>query len=229
MIPLVILAGGRATRLAAHSVERPKFLIPLGDGRVFADLQLEWVRAQGFRDVTLSVGYLASMIRDEIGDGSRYGLRIRYVEDGHTPLGTGGAVRQAMQPLGTAAAILYGDTMLDLPCPQVVQAASGTHALMTVIECPKEHVANADFDGAHVTYEKKNPHLAWRFIDYGFSVVSHEFLSQIPAARPSDLAETFAAASRRGELKGFLATVPFREINTPDALEAFKRWARAKA
>jgi NDP-sugar pyrophosphorylase family protein len=226
MIPLVILAGGRATRLGAQSVERPKFLAPLQGQKVFADVQLAWVAAQGFRDVTLSVGYRAEMIEQAIGDGSRFGLTIRYVEDGPTPLGTGGAVRRAMASLNQQVAILYGDTMLEVNCAEVVKAAQGTDALMTVIACPSDQVANADFADGRVRYEKRSPDPSFRYIDYGLSLVSPGFLAEIPADRANDLADTFAAFSKRGALAGYLATQPFREINTPEALEAFRAWAK---
>lgn len=228
MVPLLILAGGRATRLGPHSDDRPKFLMPLGDGRVFADLQLAWVHAQGFREVVLSLGYRAEMIREAIGDGSRYGLAIRYVEDGASPLGTGGALKKAMGGSAGPVAILYGDTMLDLDCPAVVRAAAGAYALMTVLACPANEKPNARLEGTRVDYDKRHPDPRWPDIDYGLSVVSPEFLAALPDTTPFDLAEAFTAASREGRLQGFRATRPFREINTPEALDAFRAWARGR-
>ncbi len=227
MIPLLILAGGRATRLAEHSVARPKFLMPLGDGVVFADLQLRWVHEQGFREVVVSVGYKAEMIVEAIGDGSRFGLSIRYADDGPAPLGTGGAVRRAASVDGrfpTQLAILYGDTMLDIDCAEVVAAAASTHALMTVIDAPPGQQPNASLftDSAGrllAHYDKRAPDPRWTQMDYGLSVVSQAFLEAMPSTVPFDLAEPLMAASRAGRLAGFRATRPFQEINTPEALE----------
>ena len=225
MIPLLILAGGRATRLGPHSDDRPKFLMPIDEGRVFADLQLAWVRGQGFTEVVLGLGYRAEMVRAAIGDGAKYGLSVRYVEDGAAPLGTGGALKKAMRGATGPVAILYGDTMLDLDCRAVVRAAEGTYALMTVLTCPAGEKANARLDGTRVDYDKKHPDPSWRDIDYGLSVVSADFIAALPDTTPFDLAEGFTAASKQGRLVGFRATQPFREINTPEALAAFRAWA----
>jgi NDP-sugar pyrophosphorylase family protein len=222
MIPLVILAGGRATRLAALSSDRPKFLAPVDPERCFADVQLAWVRAQGFRDVTLSVGYRAEMIRAHVGDGHRFGLEVRYAEDGELPLGTGGAVKRAFPVAPQAVAVLYGDTVLDLDCREVVEAARGALALMTVMVAPPGEQPNATLEGGLVRYDKRAPQPTWRHIDYGLSVLSDRFLTSIPDTTPLDLAEPLGAASRHGELRGFLATRPYQEINTPEALQAFQ-------
>jgi NDP-sugar pyrophosphorylase family protein len=224
MIPLLILAGGRATRLEAHSDDRPKFLMPVDDRRVFADVQLGWVHAQGFREVVLSVGYRADMIRGFVGDGSRFGLQVRYAEDGATPLGTGGAVKRAFPTPPPQVAVLYGDTILDLPCAEVVAQAKGAWALMTVSRCPPSEKANAHLEAdGRARYDKKQPDPSWRHIDYGLSVLSQGFLSAIPDTTPLDLAVPLATASKEGRLQGYLATRPFHEINTPEALAAFRQ------
>jgi NDP-sugar pyrophosphorylase family protein len=184
-------------------------------------VQLAWVAAQGFSDVTLSVGYRAEMIREYVGDGQRFGLRVRYAEDGATPLGTGGAVKRAFPTPPPSVAVLYGDTVLDIDCRAVVAAAQGTHALMTVLPCPANEKPNATLDGALARYDKRAPEVAWRHIDYGLSVLSGQFLAEIPDTTPLDLAEPLGVASRAGRLAGYLATKPFHEINTPEALAAF--------
>jgi NDP-sugar pyrophosphorylase family protein len=87
---------------------------------------------------------------------------------------------------------------------------------------PPGEKPNASLEGGLVRYDKRAPAPGWRHIDYGLSVLSRVFLEGIPATAPLDLAEPLAAASARGELRGYLATEPFREINTPEALEAFR-------
>src|SRR5215471_4661761 len=93
--PLLILAGGRATRLGDLSDDRPKFLVPIASGLLFADFQLRWARRQGFREVRLSVGYRGEQIEAYCGDGARFGLALSYAFDGPISLGTGGAVKRA--------------------------------------------------------------------------------------------------------------------------------------
>lgn len=223
MVPLVILAGGRATRLASRSADCPKFLMPVAERRVFADVQLAWVAEQGFTDVVLSIGYRGAMIRQYVGDGARWGLKVAYAEDGDSPLGTGGAVRRAFATPPPLMAVLYGDTVLDLDCRQVVAEARGATALMTVMEAPRGEVPNAHLENGLVQYDKRAPRPDWKHIDYGLSVLSLAFVEEIPLVTPVDLADVFSSVARRGELRGHLATRPYHEINTPEALEAFRR------
>lgn len=224
--PLLILAGGRATRLGALSDDRPKFLAPVvGDRMCFADLQLLWARKQGFRDVRLSVGYRGEQIQEYCGDGSYFGLRITYAFDGERPLGTGGAVKRAYAEPPPWLAVLYGDTILDLDCRALVlqAAANDAYALMTVMaDPPPGHARNAYLDGDRVRYAKARPEPGWRHIDYGFQVLSRAFVAEMPDEVPLDLAVPLEAASRRGLLHGALAGSRFWEINTPESLEEFR-------
>lgn len=225
-VPLVILAGGRATRLGSLSDDCPKFLMPLADGATFADLQLSWARDQGFVDVTLAVGYRGRQIEAHCGHGARYGLRLAYSDDGPVLIGTGGAVRKACPRPAGPVAVLYGDTILDLDTRAVVELAraSGAEAVMTALEDPPAgHTCNIGLEGDRVTYSKAHPDPAFRHIDYGFLVLSPGFISQLPETSPLDLASALEAASARGAVRGFQVSRPFWEINTPEALALFRR------
>src|SRR5688572_33434669 len=94
-IPLVILAGGRATRLSGETKGRPKFLVPISEELLFADFQLKWAREQGFEHVILCIGHEGEQIRKYCGDGSRFKIDVSYSEDGRELLGTGGALKKA--------------------------------------------------------------------------------------------------------------------------------------
>jgi MurNAc alpha-1-phosphate uridylyltransferase len=93
----------------------PKALIPI-NGRPFADYQLTWLSRQGITDVVYCIGYLGAQIRAAIGDGSRFGLAVRYADEGDDLKGTGGALRGALDAglLAETFFVLYGDFFL--PC-----------------------------------------------------------------------------------------------------------------
>src|SRR5580765_1987193 len=91
----VILAGGEGTRLRPLTTRVAKPVVTLVD-RPFIVYMLEWLRRFGVGDVVLSCGFLAGGVRAELGDGERYGLRLRYAEEPE-PLGTGGALRYAAE------------------------------------------------------------------------------------------------------------------------------------
>jgi len=94
---------------------------------------------------------------------------------------------------------------------------------MTVLADPNEaHIRNAELRGDKVTYSKSAPKQTWRHIDYGFLVLSRAFIEEIPETLPLDLSEPLERASAAGRCDGYLATEHFWEINTPEALAAFR-------
>lgn len=87
--PLVMLAGGLAMRMRPLTGNTPKSLLEVA-GRPFIFWQLEYIYAQGIRDVVICLGYLGGQIRNLIGNGEKFGLSISYSEDSPSQLGTGG-------------------------------------------------------------------------------------------------------------------------------------------
>src|SRR5436190_842448 len=94
-IQCVILAGGLATRMRPLTETLPKALLPVA-GTPFIDHQLGWLAAHGVTRVVLSIGYRGEMLRDHVGDGGRWGLSIRVVDEGTRLRGTAGALRLAL-------------------------------------------------------------------------------------------------------------------------------------
>src|SRR5260370_3888064 len=92
-LPVVILAGGLATRLRPITERIPKSLVEVA-GKPFLAHQLALLRSNQITEVILCIGYLGEMIEQTFGDGSDHGLTIRYSYDGPELLGTGGAIRK---------------------------------------------------------------------------------------------------------------------------------------
>src|SRR5262245_61988290 len=132
-LPVVILAGGLATRLGPLARQTPKCLLEVG-GRPFVHHQLRQLRAQGVRRVVLCLGHLAEPVVESVGDGSAFDLEVVYSFDGAQPRGTAGAIQAALPRLGPAFFVLYGDSYLECRYQAVQDAfeAEGRLALMTV-------------------------------------------------------------------------------------------------
>lgn len=110
----VIMAGGKGTRLYPYSALMPKPLMPLGDMPIL-ELLLRQMRSAGIRDVVIAVNHLRHLIEAFFGDGSKFGLSIRYiVED--KPLGTAGALSEIFDLLDDNFFVANGDllTTMDL-------------------------------------------------------------------------------------------------------------------
>ena len=129
----LILAGGQATRLRPLTSRVPKLVVSLV-GRPFIGYMLEWLCSYGVDDVILSCGFLADGVRSVLGDGSAFGVRLRYVEEPE-PLGTGGALKYAEDLLDERFFMLNGDglTDIDLSAQLAQHERTGARATLGLI------------------------------------------------------------------------------------------------
>jgi NDP-sugar pyrophosphorylase family protein len=231
-LPVVILAGGLATRMRPQTETVPKALLPV-NGRPFADIQLEWLHSAGVRDVVYSVAYLGDLIRRHVGDGGRFGLRVRYVPDGEHTLGTAGALRRVIdsEAVPDTFAVINGDSFLSLDLTAIESAfrASGCPALMTVMRNrDRWDASNAVYtEGRVVVYDKSRPD-RWRprmeWIDYGFTVLTRRAVTDAaPPGEVRDLSDVMRDLSLAGQLAGFEVTDRFFEIGSPSGLADLER------
>src|SRR5271169_1922096 len=133
MLPVAILTGGMATRLRPITETIPKALVDI-NGEPFVAHQLRLLRSRGITRVVLCVAFLGEMIRDFVGDGRRFDLKVSYSFDGLKLRGTAGAIKQALPLLGEDFLVLYGDSYLLCDYSAVVSTfrSSGSLGLMTV-------------------------------------------------------------------------------------------------
>src|SRR5436190_10632834 len=108
---VVILAGGLATRLRPRTLTTPKFLLPVA-GRPFGAWLLERLASCGYSRALLCVAHLGEQIKETIGDGSAFGIEVRYADEGNQLLGTAGAIRKAATELAPHFLVTYGDSYL---------------------------------------------------------------------------------------------------------------------
>ncbi|MFI4986633.1 MAG: nucleotidyltransferase family protein [Alphaproteobacteria bacterium] len=218
---VAILAGGLAKRMRPLSETVPKAMIEVA-GEPFIAHQLRLLRREGAREVVLCLGYLGEQVETFVGDGSRFGLALGFSYDGDRLLGTGGALRKALQHLGTHFVILYGDSYLDLAYGPVVDAfaASGLDGLMTVYRNEgRWDASNVAFrDGRILHYSKTAKRPDMRHIDFGLGVLKAEVLARYPAGEPCDLADVYGALVARERLAGFEVHQRFYEIGSPAGL-----------
>jgi MurNAc alpha-1-phosphate uridylyltransferase len=221
MPPLALLAGGLATRLRPQTLQRPNAMIDVA-GEPFIAHQLRLLCRERINRVVLCVGYLGEQIEDFVKDGSRFGIAVDYRYDGPQLLGTGGALRQALDRLGPEFLVMYGDSWLDTAFAPIVETfrTSGKLALMTVYRNDDRwDRSNVWFeDGRIVAYDKQNRLPQMRYIDWGLSVVKADALFSMPADTPFDLAGIYSELARDGELAGYEVTTRFYEIGSAEGL-----------
>jgi mannose-1-phosphate guanylyltransferase len=130
----VILVGGEGTRLRPLTSTIPKPVVPLVD-RPFIVFMIEWLRQHGIEDVIMSCGFLATSVRNVLGDGSALGIRLRFVEE-PDPRGTAGALKFAESMLDERFVMLNGDVLTDIDLTaQIAQhERTGARATLALVE-----------------------------------------------------------------------------------------------
>ena len=126
----VILAGGEGTRLRPLTSNTPKPMMPLAN-RPMMEHIITLLAHHGFDDIVITVAFLANQIRNYFGDGSEFGVRIRYaMED--VPLGTAGSVRNAAAELDDTFLVISGDVLTDIDLTALVKAHREREAFATI-------------------------------------------------------------------------------------------------
>ena len=217
----LILAGGEGTRLRPLTSTVPKPVVPLVD-RPFISFMIEWLRRHGVDDVVMSCGFLASGVRNVLGDGDAYGVRIRYVEEPR-PLGTGGALKFAESLLDDRFLMLNGDVLTDIDLTaQIAQheatGATGTLAL-TPVEDPSNYGLVRLHDDRRVKefVEKPSPdQVDTNTISAGAYVLERSVLDMLVADQPASIERDVFPRLVDNGLYGHVAEGYWLDIGTPE-------------
>lgn len=227
MLPVAILAGGLATRLHPITITVPKALIEV-QGKPFIHHQLNYLAAQGIREVTLCVGHFGEQIERYVGDGGRYGVSVTYSYDGEQALGTAGALIKALDFLGNEFFILYGDSYLPINYLEVQSQffEFDCEALMVVYRNNNLYdISNSEFMSKNILrYNKRNPKKTMHHIDYGLSVVRSNLFKKYDANVFLDLADVFEDLSDKNSLFGLEAEQRFFEIGSHKGLSELENY-----
>ena len=133
---VVIMAGGKGTRIASVKSDVPKPMISIC-GKPILEWQIENLKACGLTDITLVIGYLGHVIKEYFGDGEKFGVRISYfIED--SPLGTAGALFK-MSELTDDFLLLCGDVILDVDFNRFIEFHQKNHAWASLMAHPNGH------------------------------------------------------------------------------------------
>jgi MurNAc alpha-1-phosphate uridylyltransferase len=238
-VQAVVLAGGLATRMRPRTLALPKSLLEVA-GRPFVDWQLERLAASGLRDVVMCVSYLADQVRAHVGSGEQWGVRVVWVDEGPTLLGTAGALRNALDALAPTFVVTYGDSYLPFDYSEPVRALE-THddcdGVMAVFaNAGKWDDSNVVTDGRWVLrYEKgavdrdRGDNGSFDHIDYGATALRREVIAALPAGKSLGLDMVQRDLADRQRLRACVARDRFFEIGSPEGLADLDRHLRTRA
>ena len=134
---VVIMAGGKGTRMLSIASDIPKPMIPI-EGRPVLEREIECLCEQGFTDILITVGHLGNVIMDYFGNGLKFGVHITYYFE-KEPLGNAGALFQVKDQLTDDFLLLNADAMFDIDFNRFVQYHKTHDAVATLFTHPNSH------------------------------------------------------------------------------------------
>jgi len=227
----IILVGGRGTRLQSVVSDVPKPLAPVG-GRPFLAWLLDLLRAQGMRRVILATGHMAKQVEAFVGS-DWSGMDVDYSHE-TSPMGTGGAVQQAVARLqGESVHVLNGDTFLRYAPSGLVAATSRIGAGIGVALAHVDDVARYGAVGVHdgrVTGFQEKGGRGPGMINAGSYYFSRAGLALLGRATPFSLeTEVLVPQAGVGNVAAFCETSGFIDIGVPEDYERAQRMFGAHA
>lgn len=229
----VILAGGLGTRMRPITETIPKPMIPVL-GKPFLEQQFAMLRANGFRRALLLVAYLGEKIEQYFGDGRVRGWSLSYSYE-PSPLGTGGALKNAEAKLEDEFVVLNGDTFLPIDYVALWRAFRESDSGAFIVAYRKSGSAAANLlankvpnnlavapDGRVTAYRKRDPQ-GLTHVDAGVLILQKEILKKIPPGPACSLEEEiFPRLIEEGRMKAWITSQPFYDMGSPEGLQALE-------
>jgi mannose-1-phosphate guanylyltransferase/phosphomannomutase len=223
----VILAGGEGTRLRPLTSNQPKPMMPIANAPMMEHI-VRLLAKHGFDDIVVTVAFLANHIRNYFGDGSEFGVRMRYATE-ESPLGTAGSVRNAMDELDETFLVISGDVVTDFDLSRVMKEHRAQEAFASIalkrVENPVEFGIVITHDDGTIERFLEKPTWGEVFsdtINTGIYVLEPEIFDYIAADTSVDFSgDVFPAVLEEGrKLHGQILDGYWEDVGT---LEAYRR------
>jgi NDP-sugar pyrophosphorylase family protein len=222
-----VLAGGLGTRLRPRFGDLPKGLAPLG-GRPFLAHLFEWLAGAAVREVVLCAGFGAERLREALGNGAAYGVRLEYSIEPE-PLGTGGALRLAQPHVDGPTLVVNGDTLVscdpwEIERARWEQGAEGAVALYRVADAARRGRVECDEEGRVARFvEKDASHFGPAWVNGGLYAFSPRLWQRLGTGTVSLERDVLPRVAAEGRLRGVAVEGDFYDIGTPEEWERAER------
>ena len=229
MLPVVILAGGLATRLRPITQTIPKALIEVAGKPMLLHI-IERAKHEGFRNFYIAIHHLGKMIEDYFGDGSKFGVNIQYLRE-ETPLGTAGAL-SLLKPCPTEAFVVTnGDVITDIKYADILDFHNRHNAFATM--AVRTHEWQHPFGvvqtkGIDIVGFQEKP-IAKTHINAGVYVLSPEALCELDENIRCDMPDLFEKLwDKSGRTVAYPMHEPWLDVGKPDDLKKANHAAAQK-
>jgi mannose-1-phosphate guanylyltransferase/phosphomannomutase len=222
--PVLILCGGKGTRLGSILGDLPKPMVSIG-GKPVLEHQISILSEYGFSKFVLLGNFRHQLIQKYFGDGSRLGVSIQYsIEE--TPLGTAGAVASMKVKPNLDFILVYGDLMFNFDFKRLLQYHKFKGGVATLVVHPNSHPYDSDLveldEDQRVVSFKLKPHppdlVYSNLVNAGVYVLSPEVFSFMKSGVYSDFAQDFFPylLSKGVNIYGFRSPEYIKDMGTPD-------------
>ena len=223
----VVLAGGKGSRLRPITHEMPKPMVPFRGKPLLAHV-IEMLRKNGIFDITIAAGYKAAAILNHFGDGSRFGVSLRYVVEDE-PLGTAGALKLTKQHLTGPFVVTNADELKDFDLQPLFALHASTKAIGTIaltkVDDPSAYgIAHLE-DTRILRFVEKPSDAFSNLANAGLYVVSPKIFDFIPDGFSMTETDVFPVLARSNALHGLHLEGQWFDTGTLDRYEqALKEW-----
>ncbi|MEG3639854.1 sugar phosphate nucleotidyltransferase [Magnetococcus sp. PR-3] len=224
---MIVLAGGKGTRIRGVLGEVPKLLAPL-DGQPYLQHLLAWLYPAGFRHVQFALGYQAHAIETALQQLSKPAdLTLDAVIEAE-PLGTAGAIRLAMQalPSGTPLAIMNGDSYTDADLAHFYAQHRRSGASISMLCVEVEDISRygqvvLNDQNRVVQFAEKNPHAKGHsgLINAGLYILEPQARQLLADSLGSSIEHDFFTTLPEHAIHGVPISAPFIDFGTPESYQ----------
>lgn len=189
---IVIMAGGKGTRIASVNSEVPKPMIEIL-GKPILEHQVDVLKKQGLKDYIFVIGHLGHVIKDYFDDGSKFGVSIEYIVE-EEPLGTAGALYYLKDRIKDDFVLLNGDIIFDVDIDRFYKYHKDHNGLATILVHPNNHPFDSSLievnnDGMVIDWINKEAERVWyhNLVNAGIHILSVKVLDRFIEAKKTDL------------------------------------------
>lgn len=219
---IVIMAGGKGTRIASVANDIPKPMILICDKPIL-EHQIITLKRQGFNNIILIIGHMGNLIKDYFKDGLQLGVKITYIEE-INPLGTGGALYYLKNIISRDFLLINGDTIFDIDIERFIEYHRNKDAWVTLLTHPNDHpydsgIIRTDLDGKVTEWlHKEDSRLYYQNrVNAGLHIISPKIFQMFTELKKLDLdRDILKPMVRTGKLYAYDTPEYVKDMGTPE-------------
>lgn len=220
----VILVGGRGTRLNSLTDKLPKPMVPI-QGIPFLEILLKLLQNKGLSRFLLLTGYLHNVIADHFGNGSKFGISIKYSVESEL-LGTAGALKNAENLLENEFLLMNGDTFSNIDYEKFIKSSKNRNSICSMLCYTGPVFDDVQYnltleENQVVKYSKTFTQDQFNAVDAGLYFIRKDLLSIIRNRISALEDEIFPLLITQKQLSGFSTQTKFYDIGTIERLAIF--------